>query len=308
MNRGLNRVLLFFSQNSILIVFIVLSAVMGFLSDKFFTLQNWLNILNNYSVIGIVALAVSVVLIAGGIDLSFPSILACTAVLATFLMPHALVVPLVLTVPLITTLGTQWLYLAVLLLITGGALVQGNTDNLFTLIGNGKIAGVPFPIYLLFAMTLLTWFVLRRTAFGKFVYAHGSKRDALYASGINADRVYLFSFVFMGALIGVGGVLLSSRLIGVRPTEGGRYLINILTAVILSGVSLNGGIGSPVNVFIAVVVLGVIDNAMVLLGVQYKDQQIIRGVVFILAIIYNNFMVKRSDLLLRRMYRTEAGV
>jgi ribose/xylose/arabinose/galactoside ABC-type transport system permease subunit len=183
--------------------------------------------------------------------------------------------------------------------------MQGHTDNLFTLIGNGKIAGIPFPIYLLAGATALTWFVLRRTSFGKYIYAHGSKRDALYSSGVNADRVYLFSFVYMGALIGIGGVLLSSRLIGVRPTEGGRYLINILTAVILSGVSLNGGIGSTLNVFVAVVVLGVIDNAMVLLGVQYKDQQIIRGVIFILAIIYNNFMVKQSDLLLRRMFRAE---
>ena len=319
-----NRVLLFLCNNSIIVVFIVICVLMGFLSNKFYTLRNWLNILNNYSTIGIVALGVSVVVIAGGIDLSFGSVLACCAIFATYLQPHPLILPVVATIilggllggvnglivtrletnPLITTLGTQWLFLAVLLIITGGNLVQGHEDNLFHFIGHGKIFNIPFPIYVFAATCLFTWFVLKKTSFGKYVYAHGSKKEALHSSGVDASRVYFFTFVFMGCLIGIAGLVLSSRLIGVRPTEGQRYLLNILTAVILSGVSLQGGIGSAFNVFIAAILLGVIDNAMVLLGVAYKNQQIIRGLVFILSIIYNNIMVKQGDILARKMYQT----
>jgi len=328
MKKLLNLVLLFFCNNSIIGVLIIICILMGFLSNKFFTPRNWLNILVNFSVPGIVSMGVAVVVIAGGIDLSFGSILACCAILATYLQPYPLIIPVVATIllggflgcingiivtkletnPLITTLGTQWLFLSVLLLITGGNLVQGHTDNLFHFIGHGKIFGIPFPIYLFVAVCFLSWLVLRKTSFGKYIYSHGSNKEALYCSGVNASNMYLFAFVFMGLLIGIGGILLSSRLIGVRPTEGGRYLLRILTAVILSGVSLKGGIGSIINVFIAVIVLGVIDNAMVLLGVAYKNQQIIRGCVFILSIIYNNYMMKQSDSLVRRLYtKTEVA-
>jgi len=94
-------------------------------------------------------------------------------------------------------------------------------------------------------------------------------------------------------LVGIGGIVLSSRLVGVRPTEGNRYLLIVLTAVLLSGVSLTGGIGSIFHVLIAVIVLGVIDNSMVLLAIEYKYQQMIRGAIFILSVVYNNFMVKK---------------
>jgi ribose/xylose/arabinose/galactoside ABC-type transport system permease subunit len=321
MQRAWNRFLLFLFNNSIIGVLVVSCLAMGFLSDKFFTLRNWKNILDNFSVPGIVSLGVAVVVIAGGIDLSFGSILACCAILATWLQPHSLWIPVVCTIllggflgwingmivtrldtnPLITTLGTQWLFFAILLILTRGNLVQGHEDNLFHFIGHGKIFGFPFPIYLFAATCLLAWFVLRKTQLGKYIYAHGSRKDALYCAGINSKNVYLAAFVFMGLIIGIGGLLFSSRMIGVRPTDGDQYLLRVLTGVILSGVSLNGGIGSVVNVLIAVIVLGVIDNSMVLLGIQYKNQEMIRGCVFILSIIYNNYMVKQGDILTRSL-------
>jgi ribose/xylose/arabinose/galactoside ABC-type transport system permease subunit len=92
----------------------------------------------------------------------------------------------------------------------------------------------------------------------------------------------------MGLLIGLAGIILSSRLVGVRPTEGYRYLIVVLTAVLLSGVRLTGGTGSLFHVLVAVVLLGVVDNSMVLLAVEYKYQQMIRGCIFLGAVVYNN--------------------
>ena len=110
---------------------------------------------------------------------------------------------------------------------------------------------------------------------------------------MNANRVYLAAFVLMGLLVAVAGILLSSRLVGVRPTEGQQYLIIVLTAVLLSGISLRGGVGSIFNVVVAVVFLAVMDNGMVLLGVEYKYQQMIRGMVFVLSIIYSNHMIRQ---------------
>jgi ribose/xylose/arabinose/galactoside ABC-type transport system permease subunit len=297
-----------------------LSIVSGILSDKFFTLRNWLNILNNFSVPGIVSCGVALVLLAGGIDLSFGSILACCAVFAAYLQPQSFILAITLPVflgvllgfinglmisqigtnPLITTLGTQWGYFALLMIMTGGNLVQGNNQGLFHFIGNGKIFNIPFPIFMFVAVGIFTWFLSRKTLFGKYLYAHGSNKNALFCSGVKASSVYLKTFIIMGLIIGIGGVVMSSRMIGVRPTEGGRYLINVLTAVILGGVSLNGGIGSVLNVIVAVLVLGVIDNSMVLLGVAYKDQQIIRGSVFIVSIIYNNYLIYCSEIFRRK--------
>jgi len=313
----LRRFQLFYFHNSIIFIFIALIVVSGILSDKFFTFRNWMNILTNFSVLGIVACGVSLVLIAGGIDLSFGSILACCAVFAAYLQPknfllamflppllgttlgmvNGLIVTQLRTNPLITTLGTQWAYFAALMIVTEGHLVQGKGVGPFHYIGNGKIYGISMPFVIFFVVGLCVYFVLTRTVFGKYVYAHGSNKEALFCSGVNTSALYWKIFVAMGFIVGIGGVVLSSRLIGVRPTEGGRYLINVLTAVILGGVSLSGGVGSVLNVMIAVLTLGVIDNAMVLFGVAYKDQQIIRGSIFILSVIYNGYLLQRSDLL-----------
>ena len=322
MNKYLTRLKLLYFNNSIVFILIGLSILSGALSNKFFTIRNWLNILNNFSVAGIVSCGVTFVLIAGGIDLSFGSILSSCAVFAAYLQPQnfilAISLPILLgsflgllnglmiakigTNPLITTLGTQWGYFAVLMILTGGNLVQGNSTGPFHFIGNGKVLNIQFPIILFLIIGLITWFISKKTLFGKYLYAHGSNKNALFCSGVRASSIYLKTFVFMGLIVGIAGVVLSSRLIGVRPTEGSRYLINILTAVILGGVSLNGGIGSILNVMVAVLVLGVIDNSMVLLGVAYKDQQIIRGCVFILSIIYNNYLIYRSEVFRRKIF------
>ncbi len=312
--RAIARQAVWLSTNhSILGLLVFLCLAMGLLSDRFFTLHNWANILNNLSVTGIVSLGVALVIISGGIDLSFGSILACCAILATWLQPqgfwtavlgpvllgaalggfNGLIVARIKANPLIATLGTQWLFSAVLLLITDGQLVQGTRGDLFHAIGNGRLAGVPFPIWLFFAAAGITWFIARYSLIGKHFYAHGSNAKGLRLSGVNADRVYLLAFVFMGMLVAVAGILLSSRLVGVRPTEGQQYLIIVLTAVLLSGISLSGGVGSIFNVVVAVVVLAVLDNCMVLLGVEYKYQQMIRGTVFILSIICSNQMIRQ---------------
>jgi ribose transport system permease protein len=323
MRRQLQRLSLFLLGNSVLIVFIVLCVAIGIASDKFFTLKNWLNLLTNFSVIGIVAIGVTVVIIAGGLDLSFGPILGCCAILATLFQPSsfwlAIFLPPLLgaalgsvngiiiaragTNSLITTLGTQWLFYSALMIVTEGHLVQGNQKTFFREIGYGKILGIPFPPILMIVVCILVWFILRRTLFGKYVYAHGSRKQALSYAGVNAKNVYLFTYVLMGAVVGVAGVLFSARMIGVRPTEGSKQLIPVLTAVILSGVSLTGGVGSVFNAMIAALTLGVIDNAMVLMAVQYKNQLMIRGVIFILAIVYNNFMITRRDMYLTRISR-----
>lgn len=314
LGRSLAHVVL---SHSIVVVLAVLCLVMWLLSDRFLTAANWVNVLNNLAVPGIVALGVALVVIAGGIDLSFSSMLACCAAMAAWLQPHglwlALLGPLVLGAflgslngvivakvganPLITTLGTQWLFLAGLFIITGGHIVQGSGEGLFPLIASARIAGLPLPVLLMLALTAIGTFLSTRTGLGKHIYAHGSNRQGLRLAGVNAGAVYMASFVLMGVLVAIAGIVLSSRLGGVRPTEGNRYLIVVLTAVLLSGVSLSGGIGSLFHVLVATVVLGVIDNSMVLLAVEYKYQQMIKGCIFILAVVYNNYTAGKLALL-----------
>ena len=300
-------------SHSIVVVLLVICAVMGLASDRFFTAENWLNVLNNLAVPGITALGAALVVIAGGIDLSFSSILACCAVAAAWLQPHgfwaAVIGPLLLGAllgafngliiakiganPLITTLATQFLFFALLFIITGGGVVQGNTEGPFHLIANAAPWGVPLPIFILLLAALAAWLLATRTALGKYIYAHGSNRNGLRFAGVEADAVYFRTFVLMGLLVAVAGIVLSSRLGGVRSTEGNRYLLVVLTAVLLSGVNLSGGVGSLFHVLVATIVLGVIDNSMLLLAIEYKYQQIIKGCVFILAVLYNNYTAKK---------------
>jgi ribose transport system permease protein len=300
-------------NNSILIVLVMLCILMGLANDRFFTAANWTNILNNVAVAGIISFGVALVLIAGGIDLSFSAILACCAMLAAWLEPcgfwpavlgpialgavlglfNGALVALIDANPLITTLGTQWLYYSSLFIITKGQLIQGGDTGAFHFIGHGRVLGLPFPVCLLGITCLVVWGVASQTVFGKYIYAHGSNRDGLRYAGVPARRVYLYSFLAMGILVGLGGVVLSSRVAGVRPTEGDRYLLIVLTSVLLSGVSLSGGTGSILHVLAAVVTLGVIDNGMVLLGLAYKYQQMVRGCIFVLAVLYSNFMAAR---------------
>ena len=317
MNAPSKRLLRFALGHPIVAILALLCIVMGLASDKFFTAANWANVLNNLAIPGIVALGVALVVIAGGIDLSFGSLLTCCAAMSAWLQPHslalALVGPLLLGVllgslngaivvkmganPLITTLGTQWLFLASLFIVTGGQVVQSNTEGPFCLIAEGKILGIPFPILLLLLLTAGAWFLTTQTALGKHIYAFGSNRNGLRFAGVDADAVYWKTFALAGLLTAVAGIVMASRLGGVRPTEGGRYLIVVLTAVLLSGVSMSGGVGSLFHVLVATVVLGVIDNGMVLLAAPYKYQQMIKGCVFILAVLYNNYTAKQLALL-----------
>jgi ribose transport system permease protein len=327
MKRLADRIVWFLLNRSILVVLMVIVIVMSFASDKFFSLPNFLNIINNYAITAIVSFGVAVVVFAGGIDLSFGSIISCCAILATYFSSRSIWIPILLTIllgailgfadglliakiginPLIATLGTQGLFYSALLIVTSSHFVLGSDKSLFHQIGHGKIAGVAFPTYLLLGVFLASLFVLKYTLFGKYVYAHGSQKSALYCSGVNSSNINMYSYIFMGVLVGIGSILVSSRLIGVLPMEGSRYFLVVLTAVILSGVSLSGGSGSLANVLIAVLVLGVLDNVMVLLAIEYRYQQMIRGCIFILAVAYNNLMLKAQEGFLKRVYSRIPG-
>jgi ribose/xylose/arabinose/galactoside ABC-type transport system permease subunit len=327
MKRLSDRIVMFLLNRSILMVLIAIVGIMSVASDKFFSLPNFLNILNNYAITAIVSCGVAVVVFAGGIDLSFGSIISCCAILATFFSSRSIWIPVSLTIflgaflgfadgvlvakiginPLIATLGTQGLFYSALLIVTSSHFVLGSDKSLFHQIGHGNIAGIPFPIYLLLGVFLASLFVLRYTLFGKYVYAHGSQKTALFCAGVNSSNILMSSYIFMGVLVAIGSILVSSRLIGVLPMEGSRYFLVVLTAVILSGVSLSGGSGSLANVLIAVMVLGVLDHVMVLLAIEYRNQQMIRGCIFILAVAYNNLMLKAKDAFLKRAYSRILG-
>ncbi|MCL5073080.1 MAG: ABC transporter permease [Actinobacteria bacterium] len=307
-----NKITIFFLNRSLLVILILLVVLMTIASDKFFSVTNFLNILSNYSITAIIAFGVAILLIAGAIDISFGSMISICAVAATFLSKYPVWIMIVLTIilgallgmtngvivakigvePLIATLATQGLFYAALALITGDNFVGGSRENkTWEFIGSGKIFGIPILIFIMIAVFLIVWFVLNKTLFGKFVYAHGSNKEALNCSGINPSRILFISFIFMGIIIGIVGILLSARLGGVLPIEGLRYLYIVLTAVILGGIGIRGGVGSLTNVLIAVFILGIIDNAMVLLSVAYKYQQMIRGLIFIFSVYYNNIML-----------------
>ena len=312
MNNFKNKVTLFFLNRSLLIILILMIVIMSIASDKFFSVTNFLNILSNYSITAIIAFGLAILLISGAIDISFGSMISICAVTATFLSRYPVWVIIVLTIilgallgmtngvivakigvqPLIATLATQGLFYAALALITNNNFVGGSRENkAWQFMGSGKTFKIPMPIIIMIIVFFIVWLVLNKTLYGKFVYALGSNKQALNCAGINPSRIWFLSFVFMGIIIGIAGVLVSARLGGVLPIEGLRYLYIVLTAVILGGIGIKGGVGSLTNVLIAVLILGIIDNAMVLLSIAYKYQQMSRGIIFVLSVYYNNIML-----------------
>jgi len=142
-------------------------------------------------------------------------------------------------------------------------------------------------------LALVSAVLLKKTPFGRRLYAVGLNSRAAFAAGVNTAAVVLLAYVISGIACGVGGIVLVSRLTMAQPAAGAPYLFDIVTAVILGGTSMSGGFGSIYKTVIGFILLGVINNGMALLGVPFEYQQMVKGLIFIFAVVYDEFMKRK---------------
>jgi ribose transport system permease protein len=295
------------------IVLVVLVLVMAVISDVFLTPDNLLNVLRQVSIIGVIAVGVTIALIGGNFDLSVGATLTLAAVVSIDLQPNdpfhtalAIVIPLALglTVGLfngliigglransiIVTVGMQFAVIGCVLLYVSGQHVRvDNATAFYTAISEGYTYGVPNPVYMLAMVVFAGHIVMTRTVFGRHVLAIGGNIDTARLAGIATARSIAVTFMISGLFAAVGGILVASRVRNLDPTAGIGYEFATLTAVVLGGTQLSGGKGSMLNTLAGVLILGVLSNSMTLLAVSHNTQLLVQGLILVSAVAYGSY-------------------
>jgi ribose/xylose/arabinose/galactoside ABC-type transport system permease subunit len=293
------------SQYWIFIALIVLVIAFSLLSDSFLTKVNLLNILRQVSIIGICAVGMTMIILTGGIDLSVGSMIG-VAGMACALMLNAGVPPIIAVVgtlgiglafggltglminkiripPLIATLGLMTALRGVAYILNDGLPIYGLPESI-KFIGQGWVLGVPFPVILMIAVFIFGYILLNKTAFGRHLYGTGGNEEASRLSGVNVERlktkVYLIGF-FLSTF---AGIVLMARVNSGQPRGGTGYEMDIITAVVLGGVSIMGGSGRLTGVIAGVMIMGVLSNGMILLNIDEYVQWVVKGMVLLTAV------------------------
>lgn len=297
-----------FYKYGIYIAFICLFIVLSIASPAFLSVKNLLNVVRQVSIMGIIAAGVTFVIIGGGIDLSVGSVLALSAVIATSFAttdkPYPLIVALLLgllvglgcgvfngfiiakwkVAPFIVTLAMMTIARGLSLVYTNGRPIINLTQE-YTVIGGGYLFGIPIPIYIFTFVILVSIFILNFTRFGRYVYAVGGNELSAMVSGVNVSTVKIISYAIAGLTSAIGGIVLSSRVMTGQPVLGIGYELDAIAAVVIGGTSLSGGVGSVLKTLIGILLIGVMDNGLDLLNVSAYYQQVIKGVIILLAVL-----------------------
>jgi ribose transport system permease protein len=283
--RGLMN--LFYGQ-TMLIILIVLIIVMSIASKGFLSTGNLFNILRQFSVHGIMACGMTIVIIGKGMDLS-----AALAVGFACGLVNGYLIAKVKANFIIVTLGTQIIFTGIALIVTGGRNMRSRPEAIFHFVGDASIFGIPVLGYFLVVVMVISGVLLQKTIAGRRLYAVGLNDRAARASGINDDRIVLMSYVINGLICGAASVLLTSRLPRIRVGTASDYLFDVITIVVLGGTALSGGVGGIYRTAIGLLIFAIINNGMALLSLPYEYQQLVKGIILILAVLYDEASRRR---------------
>ena len=316
-NKNTKQMLMdFFEKYNLFVLFIVFSLVATLLSDKFLTFQNFFNLLQQSSVIGIVSIGMTFVIIVAGINLSVGSLVAVTGMTVAVLISNgyhfvlAILVSMLLgtvlgliigfisskfTIPsFIVSLAMMVSARGLALLLTDGQPVFGLTGP-FAFLGGGYIGPIPMSGILWITITLIAAFVLKYTSFGRKLYAIGGNEEASFFSGIKVNKYKVYAFGISGLLSAVGGIILTSWLTVGQPTAGQGMELDAIAAVVLGGTNLFGGSGGVIGTFFGVFLLAIITNIFNLLGLASYYQYIFKGIIIVAALILNRLVVAQQE-------------
>ncbi|MDR2355247.1 MAG: ABC transporter permease [Clostridiales Family XIII bacterium] len=285
----------------IMLAFIIVVLVLS--GPRFFTSGNLINLFRSVSVTGIVASALTLVMIAGNIDLSVGWLVglgACItgvysdrAFLAIFFVLTAcalcgtlngILVGLIRLNPFITTLGTMYFFKGVTMMYSNGRqLTTENPSDVLKAIGAGNIAGIPIPIWIFATVAAVFAFILKKTVFGTRIYAVGANALAARFSGISAVKIVLSAYVLAGLAAGIAGIVLFTKVMSTQPYSGVGLEFDALTAIVLGGVSISGGKGNVIGTILGVLFVGILANGFTLIGLGSNAQYIVQGIILLIA-------------------------
>jgi len=295
----------------IYIALIVLIIFFSLNSNAFLTPGNLINIARQSSMLGIAAVGMAFVLLLGGIDLSIGSQISLVNIIGAWLMAKAGMNPIFailisLTVstsigfmngwiianikmpPLIVTLASLTILEGLAFIISGGVPIFGFPES-FSVIGQGYVGFVPVPVIIMIVIMAIGAFILNKTYFGRYFYAVGGNEEASELSGINVKKVKYLVYTLSGLFAGIAGIVMLSRTNSGQAIAGKGFELDVLTAVVLGGVSITGGYGKINNVVAGVLIMGVLSNGMVLMNINTYYQLVIKGLVLMLAVGFDSY-------------------
>jgi ribose transport system permease protein len=285
-------------------VYIALVITLSLKSPFFFSLNNFLNIGVAVSIIGIIAVAMTMVIISGGIDLSVGAVVALTGTVVAQLshqmpMPAAVLIAVLVGImvggfngvavtylginPLIATLGTLSIARGLAFVYSGG-LTQTISSDAFGFLGRGFLFQIPFPVIVMLLLFALTAAVMQKTVFGRSLYAIGGNAQASRLAGLPVSRLQMWVYLISSLSAALGGLVSASQLSSGAPAASAGIELSVIAAVILGGTSLSGGKGTIGGTLLGVLILGTLNNGLTLLSVSSYYQEVARGAVLLLAV------------------------
>lgn len=302
---------------NLILTFIVICLVFASQSEFFLTLDNFLNIGRTLGVVGIVAIGMTMVLITGGVDISVGSVAALSGVVTSTLwinsgvplglatlvgllsgmlvgLFNGFMITVVRINPLITTLASFSIVRGLAFVLSEGQTNQLNNEA-FKFLGRGEILGMPVSLVLMITLYVFFFIVLHHTRFGRNLYAIGGSTEASRLAGIDVSRHLLIVYVTSGLLAALGGIIISSQLASSAPRAAVGLEFTVIAAVVLGGTSLAGGKGSLVGTLVGVFILRVLDNGLVQMRVSSFYQDVVGGLMLLLAVGFDQIRLKLSS-------------
>lgn len=298
----------------LLILFLALSAYI----DGFMSMRTVLSIMEQVSMFGIISIGITFAIITGGIDLSPGAVVALTAVVAASIVSvadnffsavagfaAAIAVGALCGVingsftaigkipPFIATLGMMTIARGAAQIASGGRPIDASADY-FTWIADINVFGMPGLVIIYIIIAIGSHILLSRTKFGRHVYAIGGNQNAARISGINVRRTLILVYTLCGALAGLAGAMLAARTYAGNPAYGMAWELDAIAAAVIGGTSLAGGIGSVPMCIVGALIIGTTNKGLNLMGVDPYWQQIVKGVIIILAVLLDTLKRRKG--------------
>lgn len=303
------------SKRIAIVTLIILTLILVYIFvPRFFNPRNLKNILVQSSTLGIMAIGMTLVYLTGGMDLSIPSVMALSGIIGAIAMQagvhplfaaiisiftggavgaiNGLSVSSLKMIPFVVTLAMMQVMSGVSTWITNSVSVAVPLSYINVILY--KIAGLPIPVYIFIIITAISTFICKSTLPGRWLYAVGININSAKVCKIPADRVVFFTYVFSGFLAGLTGILLTARLGAAGPLMGSsNVILDVMSAAVVGGVSIYGGIGSPLGAALGAVLITVLNNVLNLLRVDFFPSQVIKGVLIIVFVALDSLRRKK---------------
>lgn len=317
----------YFIKFQSLIALFLLCLIISVLSDKFLTMTNGWNVMRQISVNICISTGMTLIVLTAGIDLSVGAVLALSGAMAAGLLKNGIAIPsqnlyigftllgailVGMTTgaglgvfngwaitkfnlpPFVVTLAMLTIARGLTMLWTEGFPISELGES-FAYLGTGWFLGIPVPVWISGIIVLIAVIATKKTRFGRYIYAIGGNENAARLSGIDINRIKIAVYGIAGMLAGIGGLLVTSRLDSAQPNAGMSYELDSIAAVVIGGTSLSGGRGSILGTVQGAIIIGVLNNGLVLLNVSPFWQQVVKGIVILLAVIIDKSNSKNDN-------------